>query len=147
VSRNPKSLLLVFAQSLLLLYLFLSGPVVPNNLVSGILEVVGVGLGLWSIYAMRITTLQITADVPPDSNLISDGPYKFIRHPMYLGVLLVALGLLINVDTPLRILAFLLLAFDIIIKANYEEMLLIKYFKEGYKDYQQKTKKFIPFVY
>jgi protein-S-isoprenylcysteine O-methyltransferase Ste14 len=147
MSRNPRSLLLVFAQSLLLLYLFLTGPVIPTNLLSSILELGGIGLGLWSLWSMRITAIQITADVAPDSNLVSDGPFEFIRHPMYLAVILVSFGLLLNDVTTLRILSALLLTFDLIAKASYEEMLLVKYFKKSYEDYQKKTKRFIPFIY
>jgi len=147
MSRNPKSLLLVFAQSLLLLYLFLTGPVIPTNLLSSILELSGIGLGLWSIWSMRITAIQITADIAPDSNLVTDGPFEFVRHPIYLAVILVSLGLLLNEVTTLRIISALLLTFDLVIKAMYEEKLLVAYFKKGYEDYQKKTKMFIPFIY
>jgi len=147
MSRNPKSLVLVFAQAFLLLYLFLSGPVVPTNSISFILEALGVGLGLWSVWTMRITAIQITADVAPDSNLVTDGPFEFIRHPMYFGVILVAIGLLLNSVGMMRSIAVILLTFDLVIKANYEELLLVKYFKKGYEDYQKKTKKIIPFIY
>ncbi len=147
MSRNPKSLLLVFAQSLLFLYLFLTGPVIPTNLFSSILEFGGIGLGLWSLWSMRITAIQITADVAPDSNLVTDGPFEFVRHPMYLAVILVSLGLLLNDITTLRVISTILLTCDLIMKATYEEKLLVHYFKRGYEDYQKKTKKFIPFIY
>ncbi|MEK7605107.1 MAG: isoprenylcysteine carboxylmethyltransferase family protein [Patescibacteria group bacterium] len=147
MSRNPKSLFLVLLQALLLIYLFLSGPVLPLSSLAGICELLGILLGLWAIWSMRITTIQITADVAPDSNLVTDGPYEFIRHPMYTAVLLVAIGLLFNNSSFPRIFASLLLICDLFIKANYEETLLVKYFKKGYEDYQRKTKRFIPFIY
>lgn len=147
MSSNPKSLMLILAQGLLLIYLFISGPVLPSNALAGILELVGVLVGLYAIWAMRVTTIQITADVAPDSNLVSDGPYEWVRHPMYLAVMLVCLGLLINSATTIRIIAVILLGIDFVIKANYEEVLLIKFFKKGYEDYQKKTKRFIPFIY
>ncbi len=96
---------------------------------------------------MRITAIQITADIAPDSNLVTDGPFEFVRHPIYLAVILVSLGLLLNEVTTLRIISALLLTFDLVIKAIYEEKLLVAYFKKGYEDYQKKTKMFIPFIY
>lgn len=147
MSRNPKSLLLVLVQALLLFYIFISGSVIPTNPLSSLLELGGIGLGLWSLWSMRMTSIQITADVAPDSNLIIDGPFEFIRHPMYLAVIIVVFGLLLNEITTLRLIAALLLACDLILKANYEETLLTKYFEKGYEDYQKKTKKFIPFIY
>lgn len=147
MSSNPKSLLLVFVQAILLIYLFISGPVLPATALPGLFELIGILLGVWAIWSMRVTTIQITADVAPDSNLVSDGPYEWVRHPMYLAVMLVCLGLLINQVSIARLIAVLLLGIDFILKANYEEALLIKFFKKGYEDYQKKTKKFIPFVY
>lgn len=147
MSRNPKSLLLVFVQVLLLTYLFLSGAVIPNNSLAGILELGGVFIGLWSLWTMRVTTIQITADLAPDSNLVTDGPYEFIRHPMDTAVMIVCVGLLLNSPTTMRLVAVILLALVFLVKCTYEETLLLKFFKKGYEDYQKKTKKLIPFIY
>lgn len=147
MSRNPKSLLLVFVQALMLVYLFLSGPVLPSSVLSGAFLIIGISMGLWATWCMRITTIQITADVAPDSNLVTDGPYEFIRHPMYTAVLLIGVGLLLNNFSSLRLFAFILLLIDFVLKADYEETLLGKFFNKGYADYKKKTKKFIPFLY
>lgn len=147
MSRNPKSLFLVFIQGLMLIALFLSGPVIPNNIVSWILEVGGLFLGFWAVWTMRVTNFHITADVAPGSVLVANGPYSFIRHPMYAAVLLVAFGLLINTFTWIRFGAVTILFVDLIIKADYEEILLTRYFKKEYVEYQKKTARFLPFVY
>ncbi len=147
MSRNPKSLLLVFTQALMLIYLFLSGPVAPRNIIVGTLEILGIILGLWALWTMRISTFQITPDVAPGSVLVTNGPYSFIRHPMYTAVLLIAFGLLLNEFNILRLVATIILVIDLIIKTIYEEQLLLKHFKKEYEDYQKKTKRFIPFIY
>jgi len=147
MSRNPKSLLYVFVQALILISLFISGEVFPNNPVSWILIGGGLLLGFWSVWTMRVSTFQITPDVASGSVLVSNGPYSFIRHPMYGAVLLVVFGLLFNTFSWLRLIAVGILFVNLILKADYEENLLVKYFKKGYQDYQQKTSRFIPFVY
>lgn len=146
MSRNPTSLLLVFTQALMLTYLFLSGAVIPTSIFPGLLEALGLLLGFWSIWTMRVSTFQITPDVAPESVLVTNGAYSYIRHPMYTALLIVAVGLLLNFFTPLRLIAVGILFINLLIKVHYEESLLSKHFKE-YREYQKKTKRFLPFIY
>jgi len=146
VSRNPLSLVIIAVQLLALLYLFLSGAVIPQNPFIGLLYITGVSLGVWAVWTMRTTMWQITPDVANGAILIENGPYTYIRHPMYLSVLLVAAGLLINDFSESRLLAFTILAVDLLIKIHYEETLLHRHFST-YKEYIKKTYRLIPFVY
>ena len=147
MSRNPTSLLLVLIQSLMLAFLFLNGPVIPTTLFIGLLEIGGIILMFWAIWTMRTTTFQITPDLAPESVLIINGPYSFIRHPMYTGLLLIVIALLFNAVDTLRVTAALVLLVAILIKAGIEENQLEKRFGKDYKEYEKKTKRFIPFVY
>jgi protein-S-isoprenylcysteine O-methyltransferase Ste14 len=107
---------------------------------------VSVVLVLWSVYAMRSSNLNVFPDVRRGSSLIRQGPYKIIRHPMYLAVILFSISLLLTNVNLLRILTLALLIIDLVIKIEYEETLLIKEFPD-YSKYKVKTYKLIPLIY
>jgi protein-S-isoprenylcysteine O-methyltransferase Ste14 len=107
---------------------------------------IGLGLGLWAIISMKGSKLRVTPDVASGAKLIKKGLYKYIRHPMYLSVLIVCLGFfLTNVYlTTLFFYIFLIVVLNL--KIVYEERLLRIAFP-NYKNYTKKTKKLIPFIF
>lgn len=149
MSQNPTSLMLIFTQALMLAYLFLSGPVLPENPLTAFLELLGIFVIIWSLWTMRSSTLQITADIAPESVLVTNGPYSYVRHPMYSGLLLVVLALLVNDFTWPRLIAIGVITLDLLLQIHYEEVLFLKHERHAkdYLHYQEETKKLIPFVY
>ena len=92
-------------------------------------------------YASRIV------EVEKDQKVISTGPYAIIRHPMYLGGLLMYLFSPIALGSFWAIIAFMPLAVLFILRIFNEEQVLVKELP-GYKDYMQKVKyRLIPFVW
>jgi protein-S-isoprenylcysteine O-methyltransferase Ste14 len=81
-----------------------------------------------------------------DAELVQRGPYRLVRHPIYGGLLLGALGwgLLANSALTLAFAAALLVLFEL--KSRREEAQLALKFA-GYADYQRRVRKFIPFLY
>ncbi len=146
MSSNPISILLVVVQLVSLGTIFFTGPVVPQALLLKTVFISGVLLGLWSLWEMRKSKLQATPDVASGSKLIQSGPYRYIRHPMYAGLLLIAITILLSYFSPLRLIAAVILTVDLLIKIQYEEKLLNKYFKE-YGRYSKHTWRLIPFGY
>ncbi|HEX8964898.1 MAG TPA: isoprenylcysteine carboxylmethyltransferase family protein [Patescibacteria group bacterium] len=78
--------------------------------------------------------------------LITTGIYKYIRHPIYIGLFLVLIGAELIAQS-LLFLSFLVMIFPFYIQAKREEKLLINYFGEAYKSYKRHTKMFIPFIW
>lgn len=109
-------------------------------------ELVGIALGFWAVYSMRLDNLHITPEVGHNAKLVTNGPYAVIRHPMYAAILLVSLSLVITYFTLFRFIVLLILTIDLVSKLNYEEGLLSKKLNE-YKKYKQKTYRLIPFIY
>lgn len=80
------------------------------------------------------------------NRLIQYRSYRYIRHPIYSGTLLMGLGFELAVASYLFFAVFTLGAVVIYLCSREEERRLIKWFPE-YRDYQRRTKKFIPFIF
>ena len=89
-----------------------------------------------------------TVSVTSTNTLITKGLYKWIRHPCYLGVILLIAGLLIHTNLNLYV---VLSSVPVIISLAYrikiEEDFLIKHFKTEYIEYKKTTKLLIPYIF
>jgi protein-S-isoprenylcysteine O-methyltransferase Ste14 len=140
-----KSLLFVAVQFLCIGYLILTGHLfVAPSLIW--LELAGIGIVLWAVFVIRPHRVNPLPDLRRNARLVTRGPYRWVRHPMYTGVLAIALAWLLDTFTGGRLIATTILAADLLAKASYEETLLRKRFPE-YAAYAKRTKRMIPFVY
>ena len=88
-----------------------------------------------------------TVSKQKSQRIIQTGPYRYIRHPSYTGLILELVGLSLALSNIMSLLITLIFILPIIIyRIKVEESFLIKNFKE-YRLYKQKTKKLIPFIY
>lgn len=79
-------------------------------------------------------------------SILNDGMlYKYIRHPMYLGIILVYLSST-TIYTELFIINLICIIAYIEIGSFYEEKTLIKVYGASYKIYKNKTFKYLPFI-
>lgn len=146
MSKNPLSLILVEIQFLSLIFVFLTGPVIALG-IPLMLEIIAIMLGSWSVFIMqKESKLSITPEVKHGSKLLKEGPYKYIRHPMYSTLLLLVFSLVLNFFTFQRLGLLLILLIDLLLKISIEENFLERHFKD-YGEYRKHTKKLAPFVY
>ncbi|MCH9742083.1 MAG: isoprenylcysteine carboxylmethyltransferase family protein [Proteobacteria bacterium] len=109
-------------------------------------QLIGVILGLWAVYVMRLGRFNIVPDPRDNSDLVVQGPYRWIRHPMYAAILWVILPMVVS-DTSMQRLAWLLvLVLTLILKLHYEEYLLNRRFG-NYRAYQQRSYKLLPWIF
>ena len=78
-----------------------------------------------------------------DAVLVTDGLYRFVKHPIYSGVILIAIGLTITGGFLPHVFFFAALTLLLNYKASFEEALLAKTYA-GYADYSKKTGRFVP---
>ena len=79
--------------------------------------------------------------------LVKDGLYKHIRHPLYLGEILRNFGIVSIFLSGYGILFIMIGAIFLLFRINVEEEMLIEAFGSDYEDYKRKTKRLIPYIY
>lgn len=80
----------------------------------------------------------------PQQRLVTEGVYRYIRHPIYIGDLLLVTGFELALTSWLFVLGFLIAAV-VVRQAIAEEKLLARSFPE-YNEYCMRTKRFLPFL-
>jgi protein-S-isoprenylcysteine O-methyltransferase Ste14 len=77
--------------------------------------------------------------------LVVKGPYRYVRHPLYLGVSLFACGLWLILDwTPLLVTTVLFVLWFNFVLTPFEEKELVAMFGTAYEEYRRKVPKLIP---
>lgn len=103
-------------------------------------------VGFWALFVMSKSKFSISPIPRNHALLVQNGIYRWIRHPMYLAVLLFCLGYILEKPDAVNVLTYSILLTDLMIKLHWEENLLSQKF-ENYKVYQVRTKKLIPFIF
>ena len=78
--------------------------------------------------------------------LVTSGPYHYLRHPIYTGILLMALGSFLDVNIYWSV-VFIDAAVFFVYSALAEERLMMKQFPKVYPSYKRQTKMLIPFIF
>jgi len=105
---------------------------------------IGLLFGLWAIMHNQRGNFNIRPVLKDGCILITTGPYRFIRHPMYTSVILMMLGIFISTPTLPEAIMFLTLITVLYLKARREEHLWCDHHPE-YPAYKERTKLFIPY--
>jgi protein-S-isoprenylcysteine O-methyltransferase Ste14 len=115
-----------------------------------------VGMALFVIgFIIRIHSLltlkqYFTYSVAKVENhkIIETGMYKFIRHPGYLGQLIIFFGISISISNWLSIPAMMIpVTLGYLYRISVEERFMLEQLGEDYLNYRARTKRLIPMVY
>ncbi len=137
---------IVLAQFSLAAAIFVTLRWKPFCIVCYVIAAIGSMIAIWAWITMGLFRLRVMPDPSKHAVLLEHGPYRFIRHPMYSGLMIAAFGLVLTNPQPWRIITWLALVVVLIVKTRHEETLLIKHFAT-YKEYQSRTWRFLPWLY
>ena len=126
----------------------------PQNLSTfSVLSIIGLALFIIGLSIMIVGQVTLrrnysgTVAIRVDHQLITHGLYRFTRNPMYLGLIMVAIGLPVYAASLYGFLISLVLIPIILNRIRLEEKLLAEEFQDAYQKYKETTKKLIPFIY
>lgn len=106
----------------------------------------GVLIGLYTLLHNRPGNFAVYPEPKAEATLVTSGPYRWVRHPMYLAVLLFMLGIAFFNGTLPNQLSLLTLLAALLGKVFREERHLHHHFA-GYGDYACRCKRLIPFIF
>lgn len=108
-----------------------------------VLTAIGVGFAIWArAYIGENWSGIVTVKVGHE--LVRTGPYAWVRHPIYSGLLLATLGTALVRGEVRGLIALAVLWFGFWIKSRVEEQFMLKTFGPAYAEYSQTTGALIP---
>jgi protein-S-isoprenylcysteine O-methyltransferase Ste14 len=118
-----------------------SEPLIP--LLAVLLTAVGVGLAIWArAHLGKYWSGDVT--IRQEHRLIRSGPYRFVRHPIYSGMLLALIGTVLAIGEYRAIVGFAVILLGFIKKATKEESFLQIQFGADFDEHKRHTGFFLP---
>jgi protein-S-isoprenylcysteine O-methyltransferase Ste14 len=109
------------------------------RLTGGLLFLVGYAFVLWAMYTNKFFSQVVRIQTERGHAAVTDGPYRTIRHPGYLGMTLSLLGAVFLLDSLYGLACFLLYLVLIVARTTLEDRTLQAELP-GYKDYATRTR-------
>jgi protein-S-isoprenylcysteine O-methyltransferase Ste14 len=127
----------------------LTSIIIPNTLTSAIIgsliTILGLAICIWARTTIG-RNWSGSVVFKKNHELVTNGPYKFVRHPIYTGMITMLIGTSIYYGYASIFLIPILAFVSFALKSRQEEKLMIKHFGKKYIEYKKRTKAIIPFV-
>jgi protein-S-isoprenylcysteine O-methyltransferase Ste14 len=105
----------------------------------------GIALSIWARWHLG-RNWGMPMSLKEGHELVTAGPYRIVRHPIYTGILLAMIGSMVTGNL-LWLVLFVLFGGYFVYSATVEEQLMLRQFPDRYPAYQKRTKMLIPFVF
>jgi protein-S-isoprenylcysteine O-methyltransferase Ste14 len=121
-------------------------PATTSIMIIGVvLTIFGLFIALWARVILG-TNWSGSVTFKEEHELIEKGPYAYVRHPLYTGLLMMFLGTAVESGTLGGLIGFPFFFIGCWIKLKQEESLMTKHFGEEYTRYTTKVKALIPYL-
>jgi protein-S-isoprenylcysteine O-methyltransferase Ste14 len=107
------------------------------------LTVAGMAFAIWARACLG-GNWSSNVTVKVDHQLIRTGPYRWVRHPIYTGIILAMIGTALNRRTIRGVIAVVLLWVAFTLKSKIEESFMRATFGPEYDEYRQRTGALVP---
>lgn len=115
------------------------------DIVAGFLLSGSALLALWALTANRPGNFNIRPTPRTGGTLVTSGPYRWVRHPMYTSVLTAAASSWIVTNQTIEAVLWLALLAVLLVKADMEERALMIRFPD-YQGYRSRTRRLLPWL-
>ncbi len=117
-----------------------------NNIVGLAMLVVGLSVAFTGVFTLK-RFYSSSLVIRERHQLITHGPYRVVRHPIYLGALVACFGAPVYASSLLSFAIMSALIPLVLNRIRMEEELLMEEFGDAYRKYRATTKRLIPFVF
>ena len=128
-----------------LFFLIYNKYIVSENIVVIIIQLFSLFLMIWARITFKSRSFHLTAN-PTEGGLVTKGPYRWLRHPIYAAVIYFSWACLIAFPETRVLAAALIITAGLYIRMLLEEKELKKTYPE-YTEYSKRAKRIIPFIF
>jgi protein-S-isoprenylcysteine O-methyltransferase Ste14 len=121
------------------------GLFVGQSVVATVVIALGAWLMCWTL--LYFSSWRFRAKLDEGHQLATGGPFRFVRHPIYMGLNLLALGTAVWIPTAILWASLLLVFAGSDLRARAEEKLLAQVFGDTHSAYCNHTSRFLPGIY
>jgi protein-S-isoprenylcysteine O-methyltransferase Ste14 len=114
-------------------------------LVGTVICLFGLGVTIWARWTLA-GNWSSDVTFKQGHELIKTGPYRYTRHPIYTGLLVMGLGTAIDIGQLHSAIGTVVVGIGFWIKLKQEERLLLRHFPDQYPAYQKEVKALLPFL-
>lgn len=104
----------------------------------------GLAIRIWAVLALG-ASFRTTVEVDAGQRLVDTGPYRFVRHPSYTGILLLAIGYGVTLNSWLSLAILLVVPLATTLRRiSVEEATMADVLGDPYRAYRRRTKRLLP---